>query len=260
LSKIVLLIFCFIISSSFGQDTEFQTWIETGVKGKLVKRFDYSVDLTNRIGNLGLETFFPQATLKYKVADWFKPSIDYRIIFKKEPNSNYNSSNRLNLNLNFNKLFNRFNIGLRLRYQYSFSQIAGANYQPEFDKAYRIKPSVSYDINNSILTPSASIEFFYNPVRSSLGQRFTKMRVFIGTELELKGPHGIELGYIYDQSMNLPDPSTRHILNLSYVFKIETPKKKKKKVDSAFVNSTKCLNSKNKCNFSPSARTGNTNI
>jgi hypothetical protein len=55
------------------------------------------------------------------------------------------------------------------------------------------------------------------------------MRAFIGTELELNGPHGIEVGYIYDQSMNLPDPSTRHILNLSYVFKIETPKKKKKK-------------------------------
>jgi hypothetical protein len=54
------------------------------------------------------------------------------------------------------------------------------------------------------------------------------MRAFIGTELELKGPHGIEIGYIYDQSLNLPDPSTRHILNLSYVFKIESPNKKKK--------------------------------
>jgi hypothetical protein len=56
------------------------------------------------------------------------------------------------------------------------------------------------------------------------------MRAFIGAELELKGPHGIEIGYVYDQSINLPDPSTRHILNLSYVFKIESPKKKKKKV------------------------------
>jgi hypothetical protein len=230
LNKLLSFIFCFVLTSLFSQESEFQTWIETGFKGKIIKRLDYSADLTTRIGNLGVETFFPQATLKYKVTDWFKPSIDYRIIFKKEPNSNYNSSNRLNFNLNFNKLFDRFNIGLRLRYQYSFSQIAGANYQPEFDKAYRIKPSVSYDINNSILTPTASIEFFYNPANGPLGKRFTKMRAFIGAELELKGPHGIEIGYVYDQSINLPDPSTRHILNLSYVFKIESPKKKKKKV------------------------------
>jgi hypothetical protein len=228
-NKYVYVIFCALISLTYGQDTEFQAWIETGVKGKIIKRLDYGVDLTNRIGNLGLETFFPQATLKYKFTDWFKPSIDYRIIYKKEPNSNFNSSNRLNFNLNFNKLFYRFDFGLRLRYQYSFSQISGSNYQPEFDKAYRIKPSVSYDINNSIVTPIVSIEFFYNPTRGSLGQRFTKMRVFIGTELELKGPHGVEIGYIYDQSMNLPKPSNRHILNLSYVFKIETPKKKKSK-------------------------------
>lgn len=228
LNKVLVFILIFVYSYSFGQNSEFQTWIETGVKGKIIKRLDYVIDLNNRIGNLGLETFFPQATIKYKVTDWFKPSIDSRIIFKKEPNTNFSNSNRVNFNLNFNKLLNRWNLGLRLRYQYSFSQITGVNYQPEFDKAYRIKPSVSYDINNSILSPTASIEFFYNPSRGSLGQRFTKMRVFIGTELELKGPHGIELGYIFDQSLNLPDPSTRHILNLSYVFKIETKKKKKK--------------------------------
>ncbi len=228
MNKVILFIFCVVSTSLFSQESELQTWVEAGVKGKIIKRLDYNVDLTNRIGNLGLETFFPQATLKYKVTNWFKPSIDYRIVFKKEPNSNYTSSNRLNFNLNFNKLFDRFNVGLRLRYQYSFNQITGSNYQPEFDEAYRIRPSMSYDINNSILTPTASIEFFYNPARGPLGQRFTKMRAFIGTELELKGPHGIEVGYIYDQSINLPDPSTRHILNLSYVFKIESPKKKKK--------------------------------
>jgi hypothetical protein len=230
LNKALSFIFCFVLTTLFSQESEFQTWIETGVKGKIIKRLDYSADLTTRVGNLGVETFFPQATLKYKITDWFKPSIDYRIVFKKEPNLNYSGSNRLNFNLNFNKLFDRLNVGLRMRYQYSFNQISGANYQPEFDKAYRIRPSLSYDINNSILTPSASVEFFYNPANGPLGKRFTKMRAFIGTELELKGPHGIEIGYIYDQSLNLPDPSTRHILNLSYVFKIESPKKKKKRL------------------------------
>jgi hypothetical protein len=104
------------------------------------------------------------------------------------------------------------------------------NYQPEFDKAIRFKPSLSYDINNSVFSPVASVEFFYNPSTGSLGKRFTKMRGFVGLDLELKGPHEVSLGYIYDQSLNLPDPTYRHILNVSYCYKIETKKKKKRKI------------------------------
>lgn len=226
LNKVILIVLFLSASFVFSQNSEFQTWIQTGIKGKFTKRLEYAVDVTNRVGNLGVETFFPQGTIKFKVADWLKPSIDYRLIYRKEPNLNYTGSNRLNFNLQFNKAFDRLNVGLRLRYQYTFSQITN-NYQPEFDKSYRIKPSISYDINNSFLTPVATIEFFYNPTNGPLGRRFTKMRLFVGTELELKGPHGIELGYLYDQSLNLPNPSTRNVLNLSYSYKIDPPKKKK---------------------------------
>ena len=73
MNKVILFIFCVVSTSLFSQESEFQTWVEAGVKGKIIKRLDYNVDLTNRIGNLGLETFFPQATLKYKVTNWFKP-------------------------------------------------------------------------------------------------------------------------------------------------------------------------------------------
>lgn len=229
LNKVISIVFFLSSSFLFSQNSEFQTWIETGVKGKFTKRLEYTFDVTNRIGNLGLETFFPQGTLKFKVTDWFRPSVDYRLIYRKEPNSNYSSSNRLNLNLQFSKSFDRLNLGIRLRYQYSFNQLT-SNYQPEFDKAYRIKPGVSYDINNSFLTPAATIEFFYNPTNGPLGRRFTKIRAFIGTEFEFKGPHGLEFGYIFDQSMNLPDPSTRHILNISYTYKFESAKKKSRKV------------------------------
>jgi hypothetical protein len=215
---------------AFSQSIEGQLWTETGVKGRIVKGLDYGVDWTNRIGNQGFETMFPQASIKYKVTDWFRPSIDYRFILKREPNSNYNGSNRLNLNLQVNQLFGRLNVGFRFRYQYSFDNITNANYQPEFDKAIRLKPSVSYDISNSIFTPTATVEFFYNPSNGSLGRRFTKIRSYIGVSLELKGPNEVSFGYIYDQSLNLPDPTFRHIMNVSYCYKIETKKKKKRKI------------------------------
>lgn len=215
---------------AFAQSNEGQLWTETGFKGRIVKGLDYGVDWTNRIGNQGFETMFPQATIKYKLTDWLRPSIDYRFVLKREPNSNYHGSNRLNLNLQFNQLFGRLNAGFRFRYQYSFDNVSNMNYQPEFDKAIRIKPSFSYDINNSVFSPVASVEFFYNPSTGSLGKRFTKMRGFVGLDLELKGPHEVSFGYIYDQSLNLPDPTYRHILNVSYCYKIETKKKKKRKI------------------------------
>ncbi len=214
---------------AFSQSLEGQLWMETGFKGRFVKGLDYTIDWTNRIGNQGFETMFPQASIKYKVNDWFRPSIDYRYVIKRELNSNYNGSNRLNFNLQFTKSINRLNLGFRLRYQYSFDRVASVNYQPEFDQAFRLKPSISYDINNSIFSPSATVEFFYNPANGPLGKRFSKIRSFIGVSLELKGPHDFALGYIYDQSLNLPNPTYRHILNMSYCYKIQPKKKGKRK-------------------------------
>jgi len=120
-------------------------------------------------------------------------------------------------------------LGFRLRYQYSFDRVAGVNYQPEFDQAFRLKPSISYDINNSIFSPSATLEFFYNPSNGPLGKRFSKIRSFVGVSLELKGPHDFSLGYVYDQSLNLPNPTYRHILNMSYCYKIQPKNKGKRK-------------------------------
>lgn len=214
---------------AFSQSVESQLWMETGVKGRFVKGLDYTIDWTNRIGNQGFETMFPQASIKYKVNDWFRPSIDYRYVIKRELNSNYNGSNRLNFNVQLNKLVNRLNLGFRLRYQYSFDRVASVNYQPEFDQAFRLKPSISYDINNSIFSPSATLEFFYNPSNGPLGKRFSKIRSFVGVSLELKGPHDFALGYVYDQSLNLPNPTYRHILNMSYCYKIQPKKKGKRK-------------------------------
>jgi hypothetical protein len=228
--RLVLAIFLGILNvTAFSQSIEGQLWTETGFKGRIVKGVDYGVDWTNRIGNQGFETMFPQATIKFKITDWFRPSIDYRLILKRQLNTNYDASNRLNLNIQFNKLFDRLELGMRFRYQYSFDNVSNSNYQPEFDKAFRLKPSLSYDINNSFISPTSSIEFFYNPSNGPLGKRFTKIRWFVGLDFESSGPHDISMGYIFDASINLPNPLNRHILNLSYCYKIPSKKKDKSK-------------------------------
>jgi hypothetical protein len=107
-----------------------------------------------------------------------------------------------------------------LRYQYAFNSFS-ESYEPEFDNAYRIKSYFEYDIKKSIFTPSTSFELFYNPENSELGKRFNKIRFFIGTELELQGPHNVKFGYIYDQRINHPKERTRHIASVSYTYKLK---------------------------------------
>lgn len=223
-SLIILIFLPFIgLAQSSGK-----IWTEVGVKGSITKDLDWGLELTNRFGDDGLETFFPQATIKYKVTKWFRPSMDYRAIFKKENNGNYSFSNRLNINAEFKHTISRFSGSLRARYQYSFDRFtSGENYDAEFDQAIRLKPQIVYDINNSIVSPILSFEWFFNPNYGPLGQRITKYRAFFGLELEMDSPHEISAGYILDQQINVPGPERKHILSLSYAYNLGFKKKKK---------------------------------
>lgn len=219
------LLFVFIPFIGFNQSSG-KVWTEVGVKGSVTKKLDWGFEVTNRFGNTGHETFFPQATLKYKVTKWFRPSLDYRAIFSREDNGNYSFSNRLNVNAEFKHVIDRFTLSARIRYQYSFDRfIASENYDVEFDKAFRFKPQVMYDINNSFLSPVVSIEYFYNPTFGPLGQRFTKYRAFAGVEFEIDSPHEISIGYILDQQINVPAPDRKHILSISYAYNFGYEKK-----------------------------------
>ena len=215
-----LIPFLFLSLFSFTQQNYFQFWLETGIKGKINKNIEYAVDWNNRFGNYNLQTTFGQASIKYKFKKWLKPSIDYRYISDRQANSNYSSNHRLNFNLQFSKTKKRLDLGLRLRYQYSFSQLIVGTYEPEFDESFRFKPSLSYDINNFPLTPQISTEFFYDPNNYELGNRFTKIRYSVSCALDLKGPHKVEFGYIFDQQIELETPLNRHIINLNYTYQI----------------------------------------
>jgi hypothetical protein len=219
-------------SALFSQRQSSKVWTQIGTKGAISPKLDWSFDLTNRFDSEGLETFFTQASVKYKFKKWLRPSLDYRSILDRDKYNNYSLSHRLNVNADFKKQIKRFSLGTRLRYQYSFQSLRGSKkYDAEFDQAIRIKPHVAYDIKKSGFGPLCSIEYFYNPTYSELGQRFTKYRLFIGTQLELNGPHELAFGYILDREINTPNPDTKHILSISYSYNLSAIKRKDDKTE-----------------------------
>lgn len=225
--------FLFFLPLLVFSQNEGKIWTEVGVAGKITKELEWGADVTMRFGSYGLETFFPQASVKYKVTKWFRPSIDYRFIADREIQGYYSFSNRINLNAEFRHNFDRLYLKSRIRYQYAFNRLSNSDsYDPEFDQAFRFKLEAKYDVNDFFLSPIISGELFYDPQYGPYGQRINKLRAFAGFDLDLNSAHNISFGYLYDTRVNLPNPRDRHVLSFNYSYdlsweEVKSDKKKK---------------------------------
>lgn len=220
-------LFCLMLTNPMAQLFEQQVWLETGVKYNLNKKIGASIDLIQRYGYSGLETIFPQVSFRYKLKKWVRPSIDYRLVYSKSNSEEYHASHRVNGNLQFSHTLQRFDVGLRIRYQYSFNRL-NANYDAEFDQAWRIKPSVQYNIKGVPLTPEFSAEFFYNPENNAKGNQFNRIRYYGGTDINLPKNQTLGLGFYMDQWINVL-PKKRVMYSLSYSIGLASAKKTDKK-------------------------------
>jgi len=219
-----LLLFPFVGLSQ--NSTVFQVWNEVGVGYKLDKKQSLAFDLTTRHGAGGLQTFFPQISYKYKINKYIRPSLDYRYVGSSTQEGNFSYRHRINTNLQFNYEIERLELGLRMRYQFTTNRLAD-NFEQEFGEAFRIKPSIVYNIKKSVLLPQASMEFFSGPMDGQQGYHLNRIRWSVGLGFDWDGPHTLELAYLYDQRIMSPGSLNRAILNFSYGYNIANEKAKK---------------------------------
>jgi hypothetical protein len=222
LFTVVLILF----SHAMAQNLDQEVWLESGISYQPIKRWTVNGALNQRYNQYGLATIFPQFSVKYKLTKWLRPSIDYRWIASREFLEPYESSHRLNANLQGSYSYKRLDLGLRLRYQYSFHRI-NSNYDAEFDQAWRFKPSLQYNIRDFPLSPSVSAEFFYDPTHHAEGKRFTRIRYYAGFDFEIQRVHKFSIGTYLDQWVNTI-PRARLMYSLGYSFAIEPAKEKDK--------------------------------
>lgn len=216
-----LVFVCLLGSTAFSQQNDnYMVWTNIGVSGDLVKKTDWTAEISTRFDNSGIATFFPQIGVNYKLTKWLKPSVEYRFIIDKNNFGNYKAAHRLNFNAKFKEDFDRLGLGLRVRYQYAFDSRGNFDYDADFDQAFRFKPEISYDIKNFILTPKVSSEFFYNPSLGENGRRFDKMRLGIGASLDLNNDHEISFKYQLDKRFFAFDRGVRHVLAISYEYSL----------------------------------------
>jgi len=218
--KSVLFFLSFSVSSFGQQNDEFMLWTTIAVQGDLMKKTDWTAELNTRFDNEGVATFFPELGIKYKLTKWLKPSLEYRFVIDKNRYGNYKAAQRLNFNMKAKEDFDRLSLGFRLRYQYAFENRSSFDYDADFDQAFRFKPEIAYDINDFILTPKFTTEFFYNPSLGENGRRFDKVRVGIGASFDLNNDHDISFRYQIDKRFHAFDRGVRHVIALSYEYKL----------------------------------------
>ena len=221
--RIALIIILFLSSSliSFSQSNEGMVWTKIGARGKIAKKTILSGELNTRIGGNGIQTFFPQIGVEYKLLKWLRPSFEYRYIVDKNKYGNYKSYSRLNFNINLKKNVSQFGFGFRVRYQYAFNRIGLQSYNPDFDQAFRFKPAIDYKIGKSIYNPFISSEFFYDPQYGPFGPDFSKLRFAVGTKFNFDGPHSASIKYQFDKKFHNYAAGIRHVIAVSYTYKFK---------------------------------------
>lgn len=209
------------ISSCVCAQVSPELWTSGSIKRDLNNQISTEASLDLRFYEFSAPgTIFPQLSLDYKLIDGIKLSVDYRMIFDENKYNNYKFTNRINFNSTFKYHFKRFDVKCRLRYQTAFGTLQRVgNYSPEFDEAFRIKPSIDINLGKkSKYDPFISCEWFYTPENKVNGNRFTKFRFSAGTEIDLPGSRSLEISYIYGKTINLPKIGSEHILSLSYAY------------------------------------------
>ncbi|MGB0932841.1 MAG: DUF2490 domain-containing protein [Lishizhenia sp.] len=221
---IFVILFLFFTSSLFSQA---ESWFSGGVKTDLNDKITASAELNLRTTNLvRVEQFFPEASIKYNLSKFFKPSVDYRFVVGRDNSANYRGAHRVNVNFNFKQEIERLDFKFRLRYQSKVNS-GGASevYQPDFDNAIRLKPEIQYNIENSKLNPFIGAEWFYNPENSALGNRYRKIRFAAGITWDLPNKQELDFKYQLDYDINVPFPERIHIISISYGWEWKRDKK-----------------------------------
>ncbi len=220
----------FCLSAWSQQSTRGQFWFSAGVTRAIKYDLEANVNTNLRLNDYGqLATLYQEASLKYTELDWFRPSIEYRIVTNYDERRNYDNSHRLNFNADFRHKFNQIKFGARLRYQMYIGGFVTTG--GDLDPSFRIKPYVAWDRSKAKITPKLSVEFFYNPEHGLYGKRFNRVRYGASLDFNLPGSNELSLTYYFGQKFNSKNNYNEHILSLEYTFEWKKDKKKKKKND-----------------------------
>lgn len=210
-----VLICSFLVSSAQNQQ-DFQVWTNFSIE-KDLKDFKFFIEEEFRFHQnaSAIEYFFTDFGLDYEISKKIDLGVNYRLKFNHVYIEQYENSHRFNLDIKYNFDFKRFDCYYRLRYQ---TEVESFRYIPTgefFKNKLRNKLKIKYDINNSKLEPSFSVETFTDLTNWNYAE-FSKIRFTFGLGSEKNKFKGFSTFFRYEQTFSNNINKSDFIVGISY--------------------------------------------
>lgn len=208
--------FSFLSGIILSQDNDFGIW--AGVSGtyKFDKHLEAKISASLRtINNTSVtDQYFAEIGLGYKFNDYFALEGSYRMINKKETDSEFHFRHKLYLSIKGTLPAGRFTFSGRMMYQKTMKTYIedGNDMIPEHYA--RLKLKTSYSSPTSPFSPFVSFEPFV-PLKNGNGFEIKKSRSSAGVEIRISNHSSLEAGYIYESYKKTGVPHM-HILSVNY--------------------------------------------
>jgi len=223
---LTILLLCLGAVSAFSQSENYGTWI--GISGeKKFNKWDVSAETELRtIYFLRLiDRWSIGAALDYSILKQLKIGVGYQLMNSLDYDADYMKDyfirNRLHASAIGKLKWNDFSFSLRQRIQVTFKeermQTDGTvdDYKMNPAWAWRNRLQVEYNIPNCKITPSASIETFYD-LNNPDGNSFENIRSVLSLDYKLNKKNHVELYGVINSELQSDDADGKYILGLSY--------------------------------------------
>ena len=202
--------------------SDFESWSSIGVKAKLSKKLDASLEQGIRLAHNStqLDQVLTDLGLSYELYKNLNFGVGMRYIYDRSNNGTYDNDLRYNLDLSYKQKFDRLGLKYRIRYQ-NKNEIGSFDTQ-EAKKYLRLKIGAIYNIKNWKLDPKFSTEIYRN-IES--GGQFDKLRFTLGTDYSIKKYGELGIFYRLEKDLNSTVPKTTYITGLKYTYTFKTKKK-----------------------------------
>lgn len=230
-SKVLVLVFFLSANNLFSQsdDSDLESWTSLGIKYKLNKKWSFDLEEQLRLKeNISeIDEYFTEVNAKYAISKSVKIGGGARFIKENDNNGaiqGYEDKFRFHFDLTYKHLLKKkLSVKYRLRYQ-NKNELGISKENGDFaSEHFRIKTTFLYDFKKWKLDPKVAAEIYYN-VTENEENEFSKYRLTLGTDYNIKEIGALSIFYRIDKQLNILNPKTRNIIGLKFVYELKTKK------------------------------------
>ena len=194
---------------------DFESWSSAGFTYKPIKKLTLSIEQNIRLkeNSSSIEKYFTQLSADHKLFKSFEIGIGYRFVRTQDdkslPESNYEHSDRLNLDVSYKNDIKRFSYGVRSRYQIKKDDNSS-------NETLRFKTEIGYNFKKWKLDPEFSSEIFYRKNES-----FNNYRLTLSTNIDIDKDSSIKLFVLYENELNEQYPKSTYVAGFSFTHRLK---------------------------------------